>query len=177
MAKIKLNNVRLSFPNLFRKAVFSGEETKFEATLLLDKKKHAETIKEIETAIAAAIKEKWQGKVKAIPADKLCMKDGDNFDYAGYAGNMSFKASSNKRPLVLDRDRSPLTEDDGKIYAGCYVNAMVELWVQDNQYGKRVNANLLGVQFAKDGEPFADGAVASADDFDIVEGEKEESWM
>ncbi len=33
MAKIKLSNVRLSFPSLFRKAVFSGEET----TYIVDK--------------------------------------------------------------------------------------------------------------------------------------------
>ena len=79
MGKIKLNNVRLSFPNLFKKAVFSGEETKYEATFLLDKKKHADLIKQIEGEIAAAIKEKWQGKIKSMPADKVFMKDGDNF--------------------------------------------------------------------------------------------------
>ena len=37
MAKIKLQGVRLSFPSLFLKAVFQGEETKYDATLLLDK--------------------------------------------------------------------------------------------------------------------------------------------
>jgi hypothetical protein len=35
--KIKLQNVRLSFPSLFQKAVFEGKEGKFEATFLLDK--------------------------------------------------------------------------------------------------------------------------------------------
>lgn len=174
MAKIKLNNVRLSFPNLFAKAVFNGEETKFEATFLLDKKEHAALIKQIEGEIAAGIKEKWQGKVKSLPADKIFMKDGDNFEYAGYAGTMSVKASSKSRPIVIDRDRSPLTQEDSKLYAGCYVNAIIELWVQDNSYGKRVNANLLGVQFYKDGEPFADGVRASASDFEAFESEVED---
>jgi hypothetical protein len=171
VAKIKLNNVRLSFPNLFRKAVFSGEETKYEATFLLDKVKHADLIKEIHAAIAACTKEKWQGKIKSLPADKLCLKDGDNVEYAGYAGSMSFKAANKTRPMCVDRDRSPITEDDNKFYAGCYVNGIVELWAQDNSYGKRINANLLGVQFLKDGEPFADGGKASADDFDAFEDE------
>ena len=36
--KIKLNNVRLSFPSIWRKSVYNGEETKFEATFLIDKK-------------------------------------------------------------------------------------------------------------------------------------------
>jgi len=171
MAKIKLNNVRRSFPSLFRKAVFSGEETKFEATFLLDKKKHADLIKQIEGEISAAVKEKFAGKVKALPGDKIFMKDGDDFEYAGYAGHMSVKASSKSRPICVDRDRSSVTEEDNKFYAGCYVNGIIEIWVQDNSYGRRVNANLLGVQFYKDGEPFADGVKASVDDFDAFEDE------
>ena len=165
--KIMLKNVRLSFPSLFKKAVFNGDETKFEATFLLDKDAHADKIAEIEAAIKAKIAEDLKGA--KIKPEKLCMKDGDDSDYDGYDNVMSFKASNNKRPLVLDRGRSPVSEDDNLFYAGCYVNATVELWAQNNQYGKRINANLLGVQFAKDGEPFGDGAVGSADDFDDIE--------
>jgi len=166
MSKIKLKNVRLSFPSLYRKAVFGGEETKFEGTFLLDKTTHADAIKLIEASIKAINADKHKGKTLA--ADKVCLKDGDTIEYDGYAGNMSIKASSTKRPLVIDTDRAPLTEDDGKPYAGCYVNAMVELWGQKNQYGERVNANLLAVQFAKDGTPFGDGVSASVDDFDEI---------
>ena len=166
MSKIKLKNVRLSFPSLYRKAVFGGEETKFEGTFLLDKTTHADAIKLIEASIKAINADKHKGKTLA--ADKVCLKDGDTIEYDGYAGNMSIKASSTKRPLVINTDRAPLTEDDGKPYAGCYVNAMVELWGQKNQYGERVNANLLAVQFAKDGTPFGDGVSASVDDFDEI---------
>ena len=170
MSKIILNNVRLSFPSLFRKAVFNGEETKFEATFLIDKATQGAKIKEIKAAIDAAIKDGLKGA--KLPADKICLKDGDDIDYAGYAGCMSIKASANKRPIVIDRDKSPLTEDDNKLYAGCYVNASLELWVQNNQYGKRINCNLLGVQFMKDGEPFADGVKGSLDDFEAFADEE-----
>jgi hypothetical protein len=169
MSKIMLPNVRLSFPSLFHKAVFDGKETKFEATFLIDKAEQADKVKEIKAAIDAAIKEGLKGA--KLPADKLCMKDGDGIEYAGYAGHMSLKASSQKRPIVLNRDKSPLTEDDNKLYAGCYVNAIIELWAQNNQFGKRINANLLGVQFFKDGEPFADGVTASASDFEAFKDE------
>jgi hypothetical protein len=108
MSKIKLNNVRLSFPSLFQKATFEGKETKFEATLLLDKDAHAESIAEIQAAIKVAIKEKLGGA--KVGADKLCMKDGDESDYEGYAGTMSLKAANAKRPLVIDRDKTPLAE-------------------------------------------------------------------
>ena len=35
--KMQLKNVRLSFPAIWKKAVFDGAETKFEATFLLNK--------------------------------------------------------------------------------------------------------------------------------------------
>ena len=50
--KIKLQNVRLSFPSLFRKAQFQGDETKYEATFMLDKTEHADKIEEIDAANA-----------------------------------------------------------------------------------------------------------------------------
>lgn len=162
--KLKLQNVRLSFPSLFRKAVFNGEETKYEATLLINKETHADLIKQIGDAIKEKIKVDLKGA--KLPTDKICMKDGDNIEYDGYAGHWSIKASNNKRPLVIDTDKAPLTEDDEKLYAGCYVNAVIELWAQNNSWGKRINANLLGVQFFKDGEPFGDTVSASVDDFD-----------
>lgn len=164
--KIKLKNVRLSFASLFNKAEFNGDVGKFEATFLINKESQAATIKDIEDKIAAIIKE---NKSK-VPSSKLCLKDGNESEYDGYEGCMSIKAANGKRPLIIDRDKSILAEDDGKPYSGCYVNATLELWFQDNSYGKRVNCNLLAVQFAKDGEAFgAGGASGSADDFDELE--------
>lgn len=165
--KMKLQNVRLSFPSLFNTATFGGDDTgKFEGTFLLDKREHASTIKEIEAAFKEIAGEKLKGKVP--PPDKLCLKDGDDMDRPEMEGKMSIKASTKKRPLVLDRDKTPLAEADGKPYAGCYVNAIVRLWAQDNQFGKRINASLEGVQFHGDGEPFgAPGVdVDEFDDFD-----------
>ena len=162
--KIKLKNVRLSFPSLFRKATFEGAETKYEATFLLSKDDHADLIKEIKSMISQRIKTDLKGA--KLSADRICLKDGDDFDYSGYAGCMSIKASNNKRPMLIDRDKSQLSEEDERLYAGCSVNAVIELWAQNNGYGKRINANLLGVQFFADGEPFADSVTASQDDFD-----------
>jgi hypothetical protein len=165
--KIKLQNVRLSFPSLFRKAEFQGEQTKFEATFMLHKERDADKIKEIKKAIDAAIKENLKGA--KIPADKICLKDGDESGRDEYEGHYTIKAANNKRPKVIDRDKTPLTEDDDKPYSGCYVNAVIDLWTQNNSYGRRVNANLLGVQFYKDGEPFESGSVADDDDFEEFE--------
>lgn len=163
MSKIKLQSVRLSFPSLFQQAAFGGESTgKYEATFILDKKEHAQVISQIEAEIARLQKEEIKAKVSS---DKICLKDGDEMGRPEYEGKMTIKASTKKRPLVIDRDKSPITEDDNIVYAGCFVNAILTLWPQNNNFGKRVNAQLDGVQFVRDGEPFGDGGI-SADAFD-----------
>jgi hypothetical protein len=162
--QIKLGEVRLSFPSLFKKAVFEGEETKFEATVLMEKdsKNHKITEAAIEKFIAQTFKD---GAPKGLKI--TCFQDGDTKDVEGYEGMMALKGSSNKRIPVFDKDRSPITEEDDKVYAGCYVNAIFDFWFSSHpKGGKQILANLLGVQFKRDGETFSDAKVASADFFD-----------
>ena len=164
MAKLMLKNVRLSFPNLFKRASFQGEEGKFEATFLLpksDTKAYDKIIMEIENALIAA-------KVK-IPKDKWFIKDGDDIEYDGYEGCWAIKASNNQRPLLIDSDKSQLSEDDGKLYAGSYVNAQIDIWIMNNSWGKRVLANVYGVQHSKDGEQFGMKTTSDVDDFDAFD--------
>jgi len=171
--KIKIPSARLSFPSLFNMASFGGESTgKYEATFILDKKEHAKAISEIEAAIAKLQKDELKGKVAS---DKLCLKDGDEMDRPEYRGKMTIKASTKKRPLVINRDKTPLTDDDNVVYAGCYVNGIITLWAQNNQYGKRINAQLDGVQFVRDGEPFGDGGT-SVDEFDAFGDSEDDTF-
>lgn len=168
MSKIKIASARLSFPSLFQMAEFGGESTgKYEATFVLDKEENAKTIEQIKKAIAAMMSEKFKSK---IPSDKICLKDGDDLGRPEFEGKMTIKASTKKRPLVINRDKSPITEEDNIVYAGCFVNGIITLWAQDNQYGKRINAQLDGVQFARDGEPFGSGGIA-VDEFDDFGGD------
>jgi hypothetical protein len=168
-----LKNVRLTFPQLFEPKQVNGQgEAKYSAAFLFPRS-HA-CVAALQAAILAAATEQWKDKAPAMlaqlkAADKICVHDGDaKSDYAGYAGNLFLNASKNVRPLVLDRDRTPLTAADGKPYSGCYVNAMVDIWAQDNKFGKRVNASLMGVQFLTDGERLAGGVTATADDFEAI---------
>lgn len=130
---------------------------------------------EISAAIESVATDKWGAKASGIlkqlrTTAKTCLRSGeDKTQYAGFEGAMYVSANNPARPLVLAADTSPLTEADGKPYAGCYVNAVLEIWPQDNEYGKRVNAKLLGVQFVKDGEAFSGASTASQDDFDAID--------
>jgi len=174
--KIKLNGVRLSFPQLFEATTVNGEgKPAFSAAFLISPKDPQ--VAAINAAIDAVAKEKWGAKaeanIKAMrAADKVCLHSGDlKSNYDGFEGNLYVSARNSMRPLVIDVNKSPLTEQDGKPYAGCYVNASIELWAQDNNSGKRVNATLMGVQFYKDGESFTGGGVADTDDFDDLTAE------
>lgn len=176
--KIKLQSVRLAFPQLFEAKTVNGEgEPAFSATFLI--KPDHPVVAELNAAFETLGKEKWGAKwpqiKKEIEAkDRTALHDGDTkATYAGFEGMLYVSARNKTRPLVIDTDKSPLTAQDGKPYGGCYVNASIELWTQDNQFGKRINASLRGVQFLKDGDAFAGGGAASEDEFDSVDGENE----
>ncbi len=174
--KMMLKNVRIAFPALFTAQTVMGEgKPSFSAILIIDPAKQGDLIKELKAAMQKIAKEKWGAKadanMKALASQgKLCLRDGaDKPDYDGFEGMMYVSTRNPKRPIVLDTDKTPLTEEDGKPYAGCYANVSVDLWAMDNQYGKRICASLCGVQFAGEGDAFGGGGVASADEFDELE--------
>lgn len=116
----------------------------------------------------------WKDKAKGEDVLALLKRKGDNAlkdgafkaKWDGFAGNYYVAASNETRPTVVNRDKTPLVASDGVLYSGCYVNAKVDIWVQDNGWGQRLNTDLLGVQFVADGDSFTAGKPpANPDDF------------
>jgi len=171
MSNIVLRNVRLSFPAIWKpKAAQGGGTLKFSASLLLDKATNAKDIAAVKAAMTEVGKAKWP---TGIPKGCTpCLKEGNSKDYDGYDdSNMFVSASSDKRPVIVDTDPTvALVEEDGKPYAGCVINASIRLWAQDNQFGKRINAQLTGIQFVEDGEAFGDAPLNPVDVFGAVAG-------
>lgn len=179
--KVKLEKVRLAFPKLFKAEQVNGEgDPQFSATFILPK--NHPNVKDIENAILQVAKEKWADKadaiLKKVKAElKTCLKDGDlKADLEGFAGNYFLSASNKTRPYVINRDKTQLNPDDGVMYAGCYVYAVIDIWAMDNKFGKRICASLSGVQFFKDGDAFTGGGIASDDDFDDLSVDNEEEF-
>lgn len=170
--KIRLNNVRLAFPNIFEPQVSEDGKSSYGAALLFAPD-HPQ-VKDIHAAIASVAADKWGAKADAMlkqikAADKTALHNGDTkAQYAGYEGNLFVNARNPVRPTAVDTDKTPLQQSDGRLYAGCYVNAVLEFWAQDNKFGKRINATLMGVQFYRDGDAFSGGGAASDDEFDDV---------
>jgi hypothetical protein len=172
--KITLNNVRLSFPSLWEKNVFQGQEGKYVATFLFPKngktwEKLYKNLRAIEDYLIS------ENKLNRIPKgdSNRAVKDGDEKDYQGYEGCWTIRASNEFRPGLYDRQALQVDKEDSPFYAGCYVNAEVELWAQNNKFGQRVNASLLNVQFVRDGEPFTAGRPGRPEFAPI---ENEEEW-
>ena len=169
-AKVRLKMVRLSYPHLFRPKGFGKKnegDPKFSATAIIDPdtKAGAAALELLDDAIAYVREEKWGEKQPKIKGDRICLREGDS-DEDETDGMMICAASNLKRPLTLDENGDEVVEADDVIYGGCYVDMIIRVWAQDNDYGQRVNASLEGVKFRKDGEAFSAASKTSADDFD-----------
>lgn len=174
--KVKLVKVRLAFPAIWNaESVKQPDGTmsapKFGATALFAPDHPC--VAEIKDKIRQVAKAKWADKADAMLAalkeeGKICLRNGNGKpEYDGYPGNLYIKGSNKVRPLILDRDgETPLAEADGVIYGGCYVNMMLDIWAQQNGWGKRINATLTGLQFHSKGDAFGAGAPATKDDFE-----------
>jgi len=147
-----LKNVRISFPSLFKQSKFQGENSGYGAIFLLNKEEHAATIKKIKTHMKALSTEKFD---RMLPVDKLCLREGTD-KREEYEGCLALSAKNQSQPRVINSKGNGViaNEDESKIYAGCRVNAKISFWAQDNDFGKRINCNLMSVQFNDDDESF-----------------------
>ena len=172
--RVWLKDVIIAYaPSIFTpRAAKPGNKEKYGAAFLMDPGHPGlKTISDLVVQVAKAKwPQNWEARVKELKAgDRLPVHNGDGkASSAGYAGRFYLNAGNAIRPMVLDRDKTPLTAVDGRPYSGAFVNAYVEIWAQDNQHGKRINASLLGVQFVRDGERLGGGGVATADDFEAL---------
>lgn len=122
----------------------------------------------------------WKDKAEEVlqqlkAQDRLCIHRGDisKPGQDAYKGLLYISSSSKIKPRIVacvgginqeigeDHELAP--------YSGCKVNAIVGIWAQNNKFGKRINAQLMGVQFvAHDQRLSGAGRVASIDEFGIV---------
>ena len=180
---IKLPGARLSYAKLFKPEAFQGDgdsvgEKKFQATFLLDPSNadHAAKIKEIKQAAGKLMKEAYGADFKSTGLKGVCFGDGNKKVNEkgevkeGYENMFFVTVSNTVRPAIANRAGQPVAEGDPQVpYSGCYVLGSITLWAQNNKFGKRINGNLRGVQFMKDGPAFGAGPVRVEDEFEALE--------
>ena len=190
-----LSNVRLSFPKLIEATAAQGQPNspkKFGADLIMPPN-HPDFARVME-AIGKLASDKWKEQapqvLQMIQNDRRLRCWGNGSEkikkltmkpYEGYQDMVYFTTSMNEdRPPVMVRSEDGKPVDNAntmertalarKLYGGCYVNAMVSLWIQDNQYGRGIRMNLNAVQFLRDGEAFGDAAPDVEGVFGAVQG-------
>lgn len=194
MAKIVLTNVRGRFMDIFVATSLEGNEPSYKGKFVIDPTDTA-NIKLCEEAEIAVAKEMWKGKADAVRSNFVRTgkkpdvffvrepyknKDGEPWD--GFV-DMFYVTASRKvkdgRPKVVDRNpKIELTEADGKPYDGCYVNVSMEVWAQDNKWGRAVRASLLAVQFVKDGDGFGGSPKSDGSEFgEVAVPESEDDFV
>lgn len=195
--RIRLDNVRLLYPTVFEPEQFQGEgEFAYTCSLLMPPdhpqmkalRKVAETIALNKWAdgAGAVMKSAWGKDMNCLHDGNL--KGGELYEDMFYVSCRN-SGSKGRMPVLkpsivitIDgvnrtrgdfKDAKELEQFDklcrDKIYMGAYVNASIELWAQDNGFGKRVNAQIRGLQFLRDGDVISGGASAArGDDFAAV---------
>lgn len=177
--RVMLKNVVLAFPALAEPQSLGEGEPAYGAKFPIVP--NSEQQKLIEDAIAAEAKEAWKDKAKNVLSmleddGKVCFtkkvykskKTGE--PYSGFEGKHYLSTRNAKtQPTVFDQygeEVSGKGDIERKAFSGAIVNASIEVWAQDNKWGRRINCSLRGVMLTGEGENVGGGsAPASADEF------------
>jgi hypothetical protein len=177
--RIMLKNVVLAFPALAEPQSFGEGEPAYGAKFPI--KPNSEQQKAIEAAVLAEAKEAWKDKADSVL--KMLEEDGKvaftkkvyrskktGEAYQGFEGAHYLSTRNAKtQPTVFNQYGEELTgksDIEAKAFSGAVVNASIEIWAQDNKWGRRINCSLRGVMLTGEGENFGGGSSpASADEF------------
>lgn len=113
--------------------------------------------------------------------DKLALHAGDisKPGQEGYAGNFFLSTNSKVRPTLVETKEGrnvQLVKADGRPYSGCWAVVHLAMYPQGangkpSKYGKRINCQLMGVQFVKHGDAFGGGRVSAPEEFGVIAGD------
>ncbi len=183
--QIWLKRARLSFPALVvAKESVPGATPKFSADFIVEP--DAVEWGELSQLIQNIAVEKWGDQATTILGminnDKRqrCygqgsekVKAADGTVYAGYEGKMYIGGNNASQPQLIGSDAQalPPTANLNELFnGGNYVSAILNIWAQDNQFGKAIRGNLVAVQYIEKGESFGVAPTDATSIFQQVEG-------
>lgn len=164
---IYVMDVRFSYPNLARPYEGTNDDgqktAKYGVRGLAPKKTHKAVKDELVLMKNEFLK---ANKIEKIKPDSFFVKDGDLDDKPEYEGHWVIGASENVMPRMRDRKGNVINPDwfgtpKYPFFPGCLGNMLIRPWWMNNKYGKKVNANLVAVQFVMDdGVVFGEGRIS-----------------
>lgn len=181
---ILINDCRLSYAYLFKPYVGENKPTYCAHLIIAENHPQLSAITALIRKVAAAtFKDQADAVLVQLKGqDRLCLHRGDvsKPGQDPYRGKLYISANNGARPRILATVGGINQEIDESHelapYSGCYANAMISIWGQNNKWGKRINAQLTGVQFLRhDTRLGGGGKAASLDEFGTVDGEGADS--
>ena len=170
--KVITGKVRLSYANVWEPKSINGSDAKYGCSIIIPKS-DKETIKKINNAIDAAIKEgigKFGGKIPNKAVLKLPLRDGDidREDDEAYKNAYFINANSKNAPGIVDINCDPIL-DKTEVYSGCYARVSITFYAFNSNGNKGIACGLQNIQKLDDGEPLGGRTSASEDFKDYVE--------
>lgn len=171
---IRIDDVIGSYPNvLVPKAGDEGGEPKYSFDSLLPKDTHKEAI----DLIVGQVRKLMTTNNIQVASGKLFIKDGNKWyeEKPECQGRYVVKARESRRPSLRDSSGAKLDPRDDRetivdlFYGGGKYSVLINPWVQNNKFGKRINANLLAVRFVDHGEAFGMGRVDDEEIWDDID--------
>lgn len=160
---IKIENVRFSYPHLDKpyagKNPKPTDKPKFGIVGMLNKETHVDAKNAIKERMDELMRE---AKVAKIPPKDKFLRNGDDEKEPVYEGHFIVSAREDRRPAVRNK-RGELITDEREIAelieGGYWGHMLIRPWFQNNDYGQKINAGLVGVQHVKDDETFGEGRI------------------
>lgn len=175
--KVKLTNVRLSYPHLFEAYAFNeGQDPKYSASFIISKD-DKKTLNVIWEAIGNVYEEEANGRFRGKKKNQVRfpLRDGDTDkpDNEEYKNSYFINANSFRKPQVVDRyldpkTRKPVELTEEEVYPGCYVTVTLNFYPYSVSGNTGIAAGLGNVQKYSDGERL-DGTTSASQDFDFEE--------
>lgn len=180
---------RLSWPHLSKAQAKANknddEQAIYDVQILIPKSDKA-GIKSLLTAIKIVGEAKWGPQWTKVRSP---LRDGDaeageftedgstkGQKYPERLGHYFINARSRRPVMVVDRERTPILDDEveNEIYGGVYAKANLSFYPYSNSGNHGIGCGLNGVQKVKDGESFGGGPASVESMFDVLDEDEDE---
>lgn len=187
MAKVKLDNVRLSYANLLvPRPPGKNQEPVYSVTLIIPKntkdgKRAIGLLRKAQEAAAQEGQEKFgknfAKKYKDLVRDADTHPDTDLDKNPEYEDSYTVNTKNSRKPRVVDQLKNDLHSSDD-VYSGMYANVIINTYPYSHETGGNgVGFSLQAVQKVRDGEQFGAAPIDIDEEFDEIEVDEDDAAM
>ena len=181
-----IKEARLSFPNVLQARSQNNGPPKFNANFIVDQ--NSQEWAEAMQLVGQVAQDKWQQHAQNIlnmiqgdkrlrcygsGNEKVSQQTGEIYEGFKEPGVCWLSASSANPPQLrnaANEEVNAMTGANTLFVGGNYVSGLIRLWPQENEHGRAIRAELVGIQYLREGEHFGADEMNAADVFAAVPG-------